>query len=95
MAERQKIINRLKSLEDIEGVNVKESDGGKTVRVQHKKYHALNFLFRWRRNHFAGYFIDGKGQRSQAVVSLRIGLDAIHFSAAYSLLVEMRAKQRG
>lgn len=95
MPEKKKIINRLKSLEDIKGVKVEESNRGNTVRVKHKRFHSLEFRFRWiDGNHFAGYFIDANGTPSQAVISLWNGLDAIHFGAAYSLLIEMRAKQK-
>ena len=96
MPEKNKIINRLKSLEDIEGVLVKVSDGGNTVRVKHDAFHSLDFVFRWlERNHFVGYFIDAEGNESQAVISLWTGLDAIYFGSAYSLLTGMRAKQKG
>lgn len=96
MVEKQKIKNRLLSLEDIDGVHVSESDGGNTIRVQHQSHHSLEFVFRWiDGNHFVGYFIDGKGEESQAVISLWSGLDAIHFAAAYSLLIDLRAKQKG
>lgn len=94
MAEKKKIVNRLKSLEDIEGVTVEVSDEQKTVKVRHKRYHSLDFTFRWLdKNHFAGYFVDGEGNQSQAVISLWTALDAIHFSTAYYLLVELRARQ--
>ncbi|MEX2702325.1 MAG: hypothetical protein Q6368_004575 [Candidatus Baldrarchaeota archaeon] len=94
MPEKKKIINRLKSLEDIDGVSVEVSESGQTVKVKHQTYHSLDFIFRWLDNtHFAGYFLDGEGHQSQAVISLWTGLDAIHFAAAYSLLVELRARQ--
>ena len=94
MPEKKKIINRLKSLEDIDGVFVEVSESGQTVKVQHSAYHSLDFIFRWLDNtHFAGYFLDGQGNQSQAVISLWTGLDAIHFAAAYSLLVELRARK--
>jgi hypothetical protein len=71
MAERTKIINRLKSLKDIDGVSVDISEEEKTVKVKHERYHSLNFTFRWLDgNHFAGYFVDGEGNQSQAVISL-------------------------
>ena len=93
MAQRTKITNRLKSLNDIDGVSVDLSEEKKTVKVKHEKYHSLDFTFRWLGDHFAGYFIDGDGNQSQAVISLWTGMDAIHFSAAYSLLVDLRARQ--
>ena len=94
MPEKKKIINRLTSLEDIEGVSVEVSGSGQTVKITHERYHSLDFTFRWLDNtHFAGYFVDGEGNQSQAVISLWTALDAIHFATAYSLLVELRARQ--
>ena len=93
MAQKTKVINRLKSLKDIDGVSVDVSQEKKTLKVKHEKYHSLDFTFRWLGDHFAGYFIDGEGKQSQAVIALWTGMDPIHFSAAYSLLVDLRAKQ--
>lgn len=94
MSEKKKIINRLSSLGDIEGVSVEVAESKNTVRVTHERYHSLNFVFRWLDNtHFAGYFVDGEGNQSQAVISLWTALDAIYFATAYSLLVELRARQ--
>lgn len=93
MAEKNKMVNRLNSLKEIEGVNV--TSKGNTVRLEHLNFHALDFLFRWtENNHFTGYFIDAEGNQSQAVISLRTGMDAIHFVSAYSLLILLRAKQK-
>jgi hypothetical protein len=52
------------------------------THVQHEKEHALDFTFDWKDDHFAGHFIDNDGNRSQAVVALWTGLDAIRFGAA-------------
>jgi hypothetical protein len=95
MAEKKAVVNRMKSLTDVDGVTVKISDGGNTVRVTHKAHHSLHFLFKWvDGNHFVGYFLDADGGQSQAVVSLWSGLEAIRFATAYSLLLELRARQR-
>jgi hypothetical protein len=94
MADKKKIANRLRSLEDIPGVSVIESDGGDTVRIEHSAHHSLAFRFRWIKTHFAGYFVDKKGHESQAVVHLRTGIDAIHFASAYSSLAALRAKKK-
>lgn len=95
MAQRKGIVNRLRSLGDIEGVKVRVSDGGNTVRVTHPAHHSVHFLFKWvDGNHFVGYFLDAAGNQSQAVVSLWSGLDTIRFAAAYSLLHDLRARQR-
>lgn len=91
---KSKITNRLKSLEDIDCVTIKASEGGGTIRVEHSKHHGLDFLFRWSRDHFIGYFIDAAGNMSQAVISLYSGLDAIKFATSYALLVELRANQK-
>jgi hypothetical protein len=51
-------------------------------------------LFRWTADHFVGYFIDGNGNQSQAVVSLYTPLAAIQFVSAYVMLNEIRANQK-
>lgn len=94
MADKKKVANRLKSLKDIPGVNVKESDGGDTIRVEHSAHHSLDFRFRWIKTHFAGYFVDKKGNESQAVVHLRTSIDAIQFASAYLSLAALRAKKK-
>ena len=92
---KKKIINRLKSLEELDGVAVtlSERDQG-TVYVRHKKEHALEFRFHWSSDHFIGHFIDANEQESQAVVSLKTPMDAIHFVSAYDTLDRIRARQR-
>lgn len=95
MSPRKAIVNRLKSLADVDGARVTVSEAGNTIRVTHKAHHSLHFLFKWiDGNHFVGYFLDADGNQSQAVVSLWSGLEAIRFAAAYSLLIELRARQR-
>lgn len=92
----QKITNRLKSLEELDGVSVEVSGGADgTIHVLHKKHHAPEFLFRWYSDHFVGYFIDGEGKQSQAVVSLYTPMDAIRFVSAYATLNDIRANQKG
>lgn len=88
---RQKIINRLQSLNWIDGVTVKPTKGEKGVTVTCKREKALNFKFRWANDHFMGYFVDSNRSKSQAVLSLWTPMDAIHFATAYSLLVQLRA----
>ena len=93
---QQKITNRLQSLEELPGVSVEVSGSANgTIRITHKKHHAPEFLFRWSSDHFVGYFIDGGGNQSQAVVSLYTPLDAIQFVSAYVTLNEIRSNQKG
>jgi len=89
------IRNRLKSLEEIEDIDVKITGSSKgTIRIMHKKHHAPEFRFHWTTDHFVGYFIDGDGKESQAIVSLYTPMDAIRFVAAYSILNDLRANQK-
>lgn len=88
------IKNRLMNLEEIENVSVTSTDGKGTIKIQHAKHHGLEFMFRWSSDHFIGYFIDSEKNKSQAVISLYSDLDAIKFSAAYSMLLDIRANQR-
>ena len=90
------IKNRLKSLEDLELVSVEVSSDNCNIDITHSRHHGMDFSFRWvNDDHFLGYFIDADGNKSQAVISLYTGLDAIKFSTAYALLDELRANQRG
>lgn len=93
MPNRKKIINRLKSLEDIVGISVKVSDQEKTITIRHKRERSLDFKFKWSKDHFIGYFMDFEGGESQAVLALWTPLDAIHFASSYFLLVNLRASR--
>jgi hypothetical protein len=93
---QQKITNRLQSLEELDGISVEISGSTNgTIRIEHKRHHAPEFLFRWYTDHFVGYFIDSNGSQSQAVISLYTPMDAIRFVSAYATLNEIRANQKG
>lgn len=92
---RTKVTNRIKSLEDIEGVTVTPSDEKKTIYVEFKTVRSLGFKFIWSTDHYIGYFLDNDGKQSQAVISIWEPIEAIHFATSYSLLIELRADRRG
>jgi hypothetical protein len=93
---QQEIMNRLMSLEELDGISVKVTGPAKgVIRITHSNHHAAEFVFRWNHGHFIGYFVDGAGTESQAVVSLHTPMDAIRFVAAYAMLNEIRAKKAG
>lgn len=94
MSNRLKIVNRLKTLEDIDGVDVTISNGKKTVYVNYQTERSLDFKFIWSYDHFIGYFTDSKGNESQAVISIWDPLEAIHFVTSYSLLIGLRAGRK-
>lgn len=92
---QQMITNRLKSLKELNEVSVEVSgDTSGIVRITHAKHHAPEFLFRWSSDHFIGYFIDGDGKQSQAIMSLYTPMAAIKFVSAYVILDEIRAHQK-
>ena len=92
---KNKITRRLKSLEELEGVRVNVSKRNQdTVHIEQVKHHVLEFRFQWKSDHFIGYFIDANGKESQAVLSLKTPMDAIHFASAYATLNGIRAKQK-
>ncbi len=93
MSDRKKIVNRLKTLEDVKGVEVTISNEEKTIYVNFHTERSLNFKFSWSIDHFIGYFTDSKGNESQAVISIWGPLEAIHFVTAYSLLIKLRASR--
>jgi len=89
------IRNRLKSLNELPYINVEITGGAKgTIRIRHKKIHALEFRFRWFTDHFIGCFIDKDDKESQAVISLYTPVQASYFVSAYILLNDLRAKQK-
>jgi hypothetical protein len=91
---QQKIIHRLKSLAELDNVDVKETHGGGSVTVEFGRYHALSFRFTWSVDHFIGYVLDGDDGLTQAVLSLYSPMDAVQFASAYSQLADLRAKQK-
>ena len=91
---RSKIINRLSTLDDIEGVTVDISDDKKSLTVRYKSQRSLDFYFKWiDKSHFVGYFEDENEKLSHAVISLWEPMDAINFSSAYLLMIQLRAKR--
>ena len=91
---RTKVVNRLKSLEDIDGVTVTPSDEKKTIYIEYKTHRSLDFKFKWSNDHYIGYFIDGEGNQSQAVISIWEAMESIHFATSYALLIELRAGRK-
>ncbi len=72
-----KIANRLTSLEDIQGVTVTTSDEKKTIYVAYKTHRSLDFKLVWSNDHYIGYFMDGEGNQSQAVLAIWEPIEAI------------------
>ncbi len=92
MAHRKKIVNRLKSLEDIEGVKLEVSEEKGSFTIRHETQRSLDFFFKWvDDNHWVGYFEDKDGDISHAVISLWKPMDAVHFATSYSLMIDLRA----
>lgn len=91
---RADIVNKIESLNDIEGINLKISDEKKTFHVEYRTVRSLDFKFTWSKDHFMGYFIDKDGNQSQAVISLWTPLEAVHFVASYCLLIEIRSGRK-
>ncbi|MGA7577603.1 MAG: hypothetical protein ACLQUW_05785 [Desulfobaccales bacterium] len=93
MNSKEVIVNRLKSLKEIDNVNVKVGKQKSTVTVTYWTEKSLDFKFMWQDDHFIGYFMDDNGKQSQAVISIWKPIEAIHFVAAYSILIVLRAKR--
>jgi hypothetical protein len=91
MERKEMILNRLKSLRDIDRVKVNVGKGNSTIYIKFETEKSLDFKFIWQEDHFIGYFLDSTGTQSQAVISLWTRLDAVHFVTAYSLLIDLRS----
>lgn len=91
---QEKLVNHIRSLEELGDVTVEVSDDLGHIQVSHRRHHVADFKFKWLDGkHYAGYFVDGDGRASQAIVSLRTSMDAIKFVVLYSTLVEISAKR--
>lgn len=91
---QKKLIQRLKSLKDLSGVVIDVSPDEGTLHIRHDQHHAADFKFKWvDGTHYVGYFVDAKGNASQAIVSLLNPLDAVKFITLYMTLVELKARR--
>ncbi|KWB64165.1 hypothetical protein WL38_20330 [Burkholderia ubonensis] len=91
---QEKLVNRIRSLQELDDVSVEVSEELGQIEVSHRRHHVADFKLRWLDgNHYAGYFVDGDGYESQAIVSLWTSMDAVKFVVLYSTLVELRAKR--
>jgi hypothetical protein len=89
-----KLKNRLRSLEEIDGVNVKISKDKGTISISHKLHHVADFMFKWvDDNHYVGYFVGSDNLPSQAIVSIWEPLEAVRFIVLYFSLYELRARR--
>ena len=95
MKHRQEIVEALKKLDGRNGITVTATPSLANVTVTHEKLRSLDFKFMWSSNHFIGYFMDWKGNRSQAVLSLWVPRDANQFAESYLSLLGLRAGRRG
>ena len=93
---KKKIATRLASLKDIADVTVERTDSDGEITISHKRHHVADFHFKWvDNNHYTGYFMDGKGKKSQAIVSLWTPMEAVKFMVLFATLVELSAKRLG
>lgn len=93
---KKKIAVRLASLKDIADVSVVRTNSDGEITISHKRHHVADFHFKWvDDNHYAGYFMDAKGNKSQAVVSLWTPMEAVKFMVLFATLVELGAKRPG
>lgn len=88
---KKKILSRLGSLTDIDGVSIEVSEEKGSFTILYNSQNSLDFFFRWSDDHWIGYFEDKEGDQSHAVVSLWNSMDAVHFATSYSLMIELRA----
>ena len=94
MASKKKIINRLLSLGDSDGIKV-DTTNDSFITISHARFHSADFRLRWvDGDHYACYFIDGNnGECSQAIMSIWTPMDAIKFAAMYTMMIELRARR--
>lgn len=99
---RQRIFNVLKATLSDNGANVHidpTSGAPKTVTVAGLpgREHTIKVKLTWDDNgdpHYRGHFMDVKGKKSQAIVSLYNQFDAAQFIVAMNLLGNLSAKSK-
>jgi hypothetical protein len=70
-------------------------DGLGQVFISHRLHHVADFKLKWiDGNHYVGYFVDGNGKESQAIVSLWSAMEEIKFIVLYSTLIKLKAKRQ-
>ena len=91
---QEKIRNRLNSLNELDDVTVETSDGLGQIYICQRLHHAADFKFKWGDgNDYVVYFVDARGNESQAIVSLWSAMEAVKFIVLYSTLIELKAKR--
>lgn len=91
---KKKIINRVKSLNEIDDVQVVVSEEQGSIDIEHCKKHSANFRLKWvDDNHYVGYFVDSDGIESQAIISIWNDIESIKFVSMYLTMIELRAKR--
>jgi hypothetical protein len=94
MTLQDKMVRRLKSLNDMDDVTVEVSGEQGLLHIRHAKHHAADFKFKWvDGNHYVGYFVDAHENESQAILSLWDPLEAVKFLALYMTLVDLKARR--
>jgi hypothetical protein len=99
---RQRIFNVLKATLSDKRANVHidpTSGAPKTVTVAGlpDREHTIKVRLTWEDDgepHYRGYFMDVKGKKSQAIVSLYNQFDAAQFIVAMNLLGDLSAKSK-
>lgn len=70
----------------------------KSFSIYSEKWHSIEFLFQWQKDHFVGKFVSynskGKWKASQAIVSIWNYTNAIEFLNAFKILFDMPAKRK-
>ena len=70
----------------------------KSFSIYSEKWHSIEFLFQWQKNHFVGKFVSynskGEWKTSQAIVSIWNYTNAIEFLNAFKILFDMPAKRK-
>lgn len=92
---KKSILNRIKTLKDIEGVTVLESTE-KRIEIRHSKLHGLNINIEVVDNdHYVVYLVDAGGKKKGlAFASIWSRIDAIKFVSAYLTLNDIRARRQ-
>lgn len=70
----------------------------KSFSIYSEKWHSIEFLFQWQKDHFVGKFVSynskGEWKASQAIVSIWNYTNAIEFLNAFKILFDMPAKRK-
>jgi hypothetical protein len=87
------IISRIRSLTECDDVTITVTSSKASIHVTHRRKHVPNMVLKWAKDHYIGYMLNDKNEKSHAIISLWTPLEASQFTAWYMVLVDLAARR--